>query len=79
MKRILLSWQDSKTSLNMWWKIYFLSLLMPCAEVLSAYGDGIQFVDVTRAVGIDFLHHSGISEEKRLPETDGSGAAFFRL
>ena len=43
----------------------------------SAQGQTVQFVDVTKAVGIDFVHHSGISEEKRLPETDGSGAAFF--
>ena len=37
----------------------------------------VQFVDVSAEMGIDFVHHSGISAEKRLPETDGSGAAFF--
>ncbi|NKB68660.1 MAG: hypothetical protein GKR89_16475 [Candidatus Latescibacteria bacterium] len=37
----------------------------------------IQFVDVAAEMGIDFVHTSGISGAKRLPETDGSGAAFF--
>ena len=55
----------------------FFSCLFLCMTAPSAQGQTVQFVDVTKAVGIDFVHHSGISEEKRLPETDGSGAAFF--
>ena len=55
----------------------FFSCLFLCMTAYSAQGQTVQFVDVTKAVGIDFVHHSGISEEKRLPETDGSGAAFF--
>jgi hypothetical protein len=35
----------------------------------------LRLTDVTRDAGIDFVHVSGISEEKRLPETDGSGVA----
>lgn len=37
----------------------------------------VQFVDVAAQVGIHFVHHNGPSPEKRMPETDGSGAAFF--
>ncbi len=37
----------------------------------------MQFVDVAAEVGIHFVHHNGPSPEKRMPETDGSGAAFF--
>ncbi|MCC7261471.1 MAG: CRTAC1 family protein [Candidatus Latescibacteria bacterium] len=37
----------------------------------------MQFVDVAAQAGIHFVHHNGISPEKRMPETYGSGAAFF--
>jgi len=37
----------------------------------------IAFTDVTKAAGIDFVHHTGATGEKLLPETMGSGAAFF--
>lgn len=37
----------------------------------------LRLTDVTQAAGIAFTHDNGISEEKRLPETDGSGVAFF--
>ena len=33
------------------------------------------FVDVTKASGIDFVHHSGATGEKLLPETMGGGVA----
>jgi hypothetical protein len=36
----------------------------------------VQFVDVTREAGIDFIHNSGRSGKKYLPETMGSGCAF---
>jgi len=32
-------------------------------------------VDVTKALGIDFVHQNGVTPEKRLPETYGSGGA----
>ncbi len=37
----------------------------------------VQFVDVALEMGVDFVHENGISSEKRLPETYGSGSAFF--
>jgi hypothetical protein len=36
-----------------------------------------RFVDVTRSAGIDFYHNSGAYGGKLLPETLGSGCAFF--
>ena len=48
-----------------------------CAST-SARGDPggqIQFVDAAVPLGIDFQHHNGVSEERRLPETYGSGGA----
>jgi hypothetical protein len=35
------------------------------------------FADVTRSAGIDFVHENGAAGEKLLPETMGSGCAFF--
>jgi hypothetical protein len=37
----------------------------------------IRFVDITAAAGIDFEHSNGATGDKLLPETMGSGAAFF--
>jgi len=37
----------------------------------------VRFSDVTRNAGITFLHHSGAYGRKYLPETMGSGLAFF--
>lgn len=36
----------------------------------------IQFVDITRQTGIDFVHNSGAFGKKYLPETMGSGVCF---
>ena len=36
----------------------------------------LRYVDVTDAVGIDFVHETGAYGEKLLPETMGAGAAF---
>lgn len=38
---------------------------------------GVVFTDVTAAAGIKFTHNSGRAGKKYLPETMGSGAAFF--
>ncbi len=38
---------------------------------------GIRFTDVTQSAGIKFTHNSGRAGKKFLPETMGSGAAFF--
>ena len=37
----------------------------------------IQFVDVTEKAGIHFRHYSGAKGQYHLPETIGSGGAFF--
>ncbi len=37
----------------------------------------VEFTDVTAEAGIDFEHHNGRSGKKYLPETLGSGCAFF--
>ena len=37
----------------------------------------VRFTDVTRTAGIDFVHYNGAYGEKLLPETMGSGCAFF--
>ena len=36
-----------------------------------------RFLDVTEAAGLDFTHFNDATPERRLPETMGSGAAFF--
>ena len=40
-------------------------------------GEAVHLVDVSGEVGIQFLHRSGRSAEKLLPETYGGGALFF--
>src|SRR5258708_850776 len=37
----------------------------------------VEFQDVTKIAGIEFTHTNGASGEKYLPETMGSGCAFF--
>jgi len=39
--------------------------------------DGLVFVDVTDEAGITFVHQNGASPRRYLPETMGSGVAFF--
>ena len=51
-------------------------LLVPGAEPAAQPG-GVTFTDVTRPAGIRFVHNSGRAGQKWLPETLGSGAAFF--
>jgi hypothetical protein len=41
-----------------------------------AASGSLQFVEVARESGIDFVHHTGAVGEKRMPETYGSGVAF---
>ncbi len=47
------------------------------AAAVAAPPSGIQFTDVTAGAGIKFTHNSGRAGKKYLPETMGSGAAFF--
>jgi len=51
-------------------------LLVPGAEPAAQPG-GVTFTDVTRPAGIRFVHNSGRAGQKWLPETLGSGVAFF--
>jgi hypothetical protein len=39
----------------------------------------VQFVDVTQKAGINFIHHTGATGKKLLPEAMGSGCAFIDL
>ena len=53
---------------------------MRCLLLLSAAmlaSGAVQFTDVTAQAGIKFTHNSGSAGKKYLPETMGSGAAFF--
>ena len=53
---------------------------MKCLLLLSAAmlaSGAVQFTDVTAQAGIKFNHNSGRAGKKYLPETMGSGAAFF--
>jgi hypothetical protein len=43
----------------------------------SVEAAGSPFTDVTEEAGIRFVHHSGASERRYLPETMGAGVAFF--
>src|SRR5690349_15876241 len=46
-------------------------------SLLPAADEPIRFTDVTAAAGIKFTHNSGRAGKKWLPETMGSGCAFF--
>ena len=43
----------------------------------QARAPAVHFTNITLAAGIDFVHFNGAEGEKLLPETMGSGAAFF--
>ncbi len=49
----------------------------PETVVVDSEAPRIPFTDVTLEAGIDFVHTNGAEGEKLLPETMGSGAAFF--
>jgi hypothetical protein len=52
-------------------------VLAVTALVSGAPSPGVQFIDVTAASGITFVHNSGRAGQKWLPETVGSGTAVF--
>lgn len=54
----------------------FLMLLLNCPN-LPADNHGVEFKDVTAEAGIDFRHVNGAVGDYHLPETIGSGGAFF--
>ena len=43
----------------------------------SAAATDVQFTDISRSAGLDFVHINGATPEKFMPETMGSGALFF--
>jgi len=49
----------------------------PVNVAFEAQAPEVHFTDVTRKSGITFSHFTGASGDKLLPETMGSGAAFF--
>jgi enediyne biosynthesis protein E4 len=57
---------------------FTLALLSIVGAALAAQQPrGVTFTDVTTAAGIRFVHNSGRAGKKYLPETLGSGGAFF--
>lgn len=54
-----------------------LSNAGPSEVVQDAEAPDLPFHDVRAEMGIDFVHHNGATGDKLLPETMGSGAAFF--
>ncbi len=55
-------------------------VVLVCAAIAATLpGSDIVFTDVTSQAGIRFLHNSGRSGKKYLPETLGSGCAFVDL
>jgi hypothetical protein len=49
----------------------------PVSVVSQVQAPAVHFTDITRQAGIDFSHSTGAFGDKLLPETMGSGAAFF--
>lgn len=54
-----------------------LLLSVPAILRLRAADEPVRFTDVTDKAGIHFVHNSGRAGKKWLPETMGSGCAFF--
>src|SRR5712671_2492225 len=57
--------------------VLILLLAAPAIFRLTAADEPLRFTDVTAAAGIRFVHNSGRAGKKWLPETMGSGCAFF--
>ena len=55
----------------------FAGLSLSTCLLLLAVPSSIHFTDVTAAAGIKFVHNNGATGKKWLPETMGSGCAFF--
>lgn len=68
-----MAWRDPALALFTW--SVFGSILGPMAA--SAEPPAIPLVDVTESAGVDFVHRSGASGDKLLPETMGGGIALF--
>jgi len=53
------------------------AIVLAAATLAARESVSIRLTDVTRQAGIDFIHDNGAFGRKYLPETLGSGAAFF--
>jgi hypothetical protein len=51
--------------------------VLPAVQELHGAAPLLPYTDVTREAGIEFVHENGARGKKLLPETMGSGAAFF--
>src|SRR5688572_21713882 len=54
-----------------------LVVLSVTVLIAAAAGPPVSFVDATKQAGITFVHNSGAFGRKYLPETMGSGVAWF--
>jgi enediyne biosynthesis protein E4 len=63
--------------MSRWWLVAGVLAGALVADVVKAPENGIVFTDVTAQAGIHFTHNSGRSGKMYLPETMGSGCAFF--
>jgi len=59
-----------------------MAVMLICGGVVTgqrsdSLGTHVQFIDITRAAGVDFHHVNGASPDKHLVETIGSGGLFF--
>jgi hypothetical protein len=54
-----------------------LPAVAPADAAASAMPPPVRFTDITEAAGIGFVHVNGAYGERLMPETIGSGAAFF--
>jgi hypothetical protein len=52
-------------------------VVAPVSVASEVQAPAVHFTDITRQAGIDFSHSTGAFGDKLLPETMGSGAAFF--
>lgn len=60
-----------------WWAPCAVPVAALCLFAVPAESRQPRFVEVTEAAGIGFVHENGAFGEKYLPETMGSGVAFF--
>ena len=72
---IAIAWWTSRPTLEPPEEIREL-VLPKVREPVAAVVPSIQFTNITKSAGIDFVHTNGAAGEKLLPETMGGGCAF---
>src|SRR5579863_9153363 len=63
--------------MSAWWLVIGVALGSLALVGANEAEHGIVFADVTAQAGIHFTHNNGAAGKKYLPETLGSGCAFF--